>query len=546
MRHSLLLGIVFCFCLNGFGQNKYLVLLKNKTGSPYSIDRPQEFLSQRSIDRRSRQKIKITERELPPNPAYLQQIAQTGAKIWYKSRWLNAVLIETSAAKLSAVLALPFVKGLERDGDIRNSRMAAPADFTRDKMETLESPLNYGNSLNQIQMLGADKMHEAGFKGEGMLIGILDSGFKNANTVPYLAHLFTGNKIVKTWDFVANESSVYEDHPHGLGVLSCIAGLQEGQLVGTAPKASFALFRTEDVASETRIEEANWLFGAEMADSLGVDVLNSSLGYYDFDVPIPDYSKADINGNKTLVTRAADWLAATGVLVCNSAGNEGTDASWNYIIAPADADSVLAIAAVDANRSRVSFSSPGPRVDGRIKPDLAAKGGGTSLGNQNGTIGVSNGTSFSSPLIAGFAAGFWQANPKLTNMEVMDYLKRSGSQYNQPDGLLGYGIPDFAKAQEEVAIDEAVNNVKGTGAYFVVFSNPFFEGNELKVIILEPLKYAAPYNWTLFSAVGQPLYDGTANNRYFKLSPTPNLPAGTYLLRISNKDLTQTVRVVKY
>jgi serine protease AprX len=547
-KNKALLISLLCLVLGtGFTQNKYLILLKDKTGTPFSIDRPQEFLSTRSIERRNRQKIKITQRDLPPNSAYITQIAKTGTKIWYQSRWLNAVLVETSPTILNTILALPFVKGLEGSGDIRNARMAAGAssDFAKNKLEVLETPLNYGNSFNQIDMLGVDKMHEAGFKGEGMLIGIFDSGFKNANTVPYLSHLFTENRIQKTWDFVAKEASVYEDHNHGLNVLSCIAGVSEGQLIGTAPKASFVLFRTEDVGSETRIEEANWLFAAEMADSIGVDVVNSSLGYYDFDNAAQNYKKTDLDGNKALVTRAADWLASTGVLICNSAGNEGNVSNWNFIIAPADADSVLAIAAVDANRTRVSFSSPGPRLDGRIKPDLAAKGSGTTLGNANGSIGTASGTSFSSPLMAGFATGFWQANRSLTNMQIMDYLKRSASQFNQPDGLLGYGIPNFAKAQEEVALDEAIKNLAGTDAEFAVFSNPFFEANNLKVLILDPANKPAPYSWALFTETGNFVAEGTANTRLFRLNPVPELRPGLYLLKISSSKFSRTVRVLK-
>jgi serine protease AprX len=246
-----------------------------------------------------------------------------------------------------------------------------------------------------------------------------------------------------------------------------------------------------------------------------------------------------------LVTRAADWLASTGVLICNSAGNEGSDPNWNFIIAPADADSVLAIAAVDSKRFRVAFSSPGPRLDGRIKPDLAAKGSGTTLGSPNGSIVSASGTSFSSPLMAGFAAGFWQANRSLTNMQIMDYMKRSASQYNQPDGLLGYGIPNFAKGQEEIALDEAIKNLEGTDAEFAVFSNPFFEATELKVLVIDPINKPAPYNWALFSEAGSFVAEGTATNRLFRLNPVPELRPGLYLLKVSSSKFSRTVRVLK-
>jgi serine protease AprX len=540
-----LLGLLL-LCFQGVAQNKYLILLKDKNNSPFSLTKPEEFLSTRSIERRTKQKIKLINRDLPVNPAYVTEISKLGVKVCYKSKWLNGVLVETSPQKLEQILKLSFVKGLEGKGDIRNAKIGSSAGIYKDKFAAeTEETLSYGNSLTQIEMLKANKMHEAGFKGEGMLIGVFDSGFRNADKVPSITHLFTNKRIVKTFDFVANNASVYEDHNHGLRVLTCMAGKQDGQLIGTAPEASYALFRTEDVASETRIEEANWLFAAEMADSLGVDVVNSSLGYYYFDAEVQNYAKSDLAGNKTLVTRAADWLASTGVLICNSAGNEGNDPSWNYIIAPADADSVLAVAAVDSRGLKASFSSPGPRVDGVVKPDLAAMGQATVLSHENGAVTTSNGTSFSSPLMAGFAAGFWQANRNLTNMEVMAYLKRSASQYNQPDGALGYGIPNFEKAQEEVAFDKMLKSFEGAGQEIAIFSNPFKQLQDMKVLIVDTQKNPAPYDWQLINNEGIVVSKGSSDKRLFGIVSEMELPTANYFLKVQSKTLNQTIRVLK-
>jgi len=446
---SCILGLGFCLLTVGatYAQNKYLVFFKDKSNSPYSISNPSKYLSNRAIARRKRQKIVITERELPPNPSYLQAIKNLGAKVWYKTRWLNGALIETDAATLNQILALPFVKGIQGNGDIRNARLANDnlSNNKKDKFGTTVVE-DYGFSLNQVKMLCADSMHLAGYRGEGMWIGVLDSGFLKASQHSSLKDLFTENRVVGTFDFVQNDPNVYDDHNHGTNVLSCMAGNTSDTLIGTAYKASYLLLRTEDDASETKIEEANWLFGAEYADSVGVDVINSSLGYSQFDNPAQNYTYANMNGDFALSTQAADFAAAAGILVVISAGNAGNSA-WQYITAPSDGDSVLCVAAVNPVGIRMSFSSIGPSADNRIKPDLAAQGSSVVVANANGGFSLSSGTSFASPLLAGMAAGFWQANPSLTNVQVMNLLRQSASQANNPDFLLGFGIPNFKRAQ---------------------------------------------------------------------------------------------------
>jgi serine protease AprX len=429
-------------------QNKYLVYFKDKVGSPYTVSNPTQYLSNRAIQRRQKQGIGITEREFPPNPSYLQSLRDLGVKVLYKTRWLNGALIETDAATLTQVLGLSFVKGMEGGGDIRNARIAVEqlSDNKADKFGT-NSTDGYGFSLNQVQMLCADSMHMAGFRGEGMLIGVLDSGFLKANQHSSLQAVFSESRVVGTYDFVQNHTNVYDDDKHGTNVLSCMAANTADTLIGTAYKASYLLLRTEDALSESKIEEAYWVFGAEYADSVGVDVINSSLGYSEFDNPAQNYTPAQMNGDIALCTRAADFAAAAGILVVVSAGNQGND-PWQYITAPSDADSVLAIAAVTPAETKASFSSVGYPSDTRIKPDLAAQGTQVVVADPNsGKFSFSAGTSFAAPLLAGMAAGFWQANPSLTNMQVIDYLKRSATQANAPDKLLGYGIPNFKIAQ---------------------------------------------------------------------------------------------------
>jgi hypothetical protein len=291
-------------------------------------------------------------------------------------------------------------------------------------------------------------MHRQGFKGKGMLVAVFDAGFENLPQLDAMRHLFVNGRILDTYNFVEDNGYVYgKGGDHGTKVLSTMAAYDPGKIIGTAPEASYLLYRTEDASSEYRIEEFNWLLAAERADSAGADVINSSLGYNNFDDKSMSYTYEQMDGNTAYVTQAADMAAAVGMLVVTSAGNEGRG-KWKYITAPADADSVLTVGAVDSKGSYAEFSSKGNTPDGRTKPDVVAKGAATTVVSPGNRVTVSNGTSFSSPLMAGFATSLWQAYPKLNNMEVIDILRRSGSQAQKPDSLLGYGIPDYERAKE--------------------------------------------------------------------------------------------------
>ena len=381
-----LLLVLLCCQLQTVGQptRKYLVLLRDKANSPYSLNRPEQFLSPRAILRRQKQTIPLLERDLPVNPAYVTQVQQAGAKIWFTSRWFNAVLVEATDAAIVAVQKLSSVKGLEFGRSLASARESAESQTTTatitKKMDVVsDAPLDYGTSQLQITQLGVDKMHQQGYHGEGMLIGVLDAGFQNASNAGFLKPLFDDKRVLATYDFVNKETSVYEDDAHGLSCLSAIAATADQKLYGTAYKASFILLRTEDAATEKQIEEANWLLGAEYADSAGVDVISSSLGYTRFDDATTSYTYKNMDGKTALSSRAAQIATETGMVVVVAAGNDGANA-WRYLSAPSDAASVLAIGAVTSTGLRASFSSFGPAADGRIKPDLAARGQGTIVG----------------------------------------------------------------------------------------------------------------------------------------------------------------------
>lgn len=539
-----ILGLLILTSYTTFAQNQYFVLFKDKANSPYSVSRPKEFLSDRSIKRRTNQKISITERDFPPNPSYLSEISKTGAKVLYKSRWINGALIQTDAATLTKILNLTFVRGLEGKGDIRNARLNEQGQTInkKDKFGN-EGILDNGLSQTQLAMLGADKMHTKGFHGEGMLIGVLDSGFLNANKLTFFNDLFNNKRVIGTWDFVNNESNVYNDHNHGTNVLSCMAAFENSRIVGTAYKASYLLLTTEDVASETKREEANWLFGAEMADSVGVDVINTSLGYTEFDNPIQNYKYTDMNGDRALATRAADWAAQAGILVVASAGNDGSG-SWKYIGTPADADSIIAVGAVSSSQNIASFSSYGPSVDGRVKPELSAQGSNTTIGNTNGTVGLSSGTSFSSPLMAGFAASFWQAFPNLTNMQVREYLIRSANQYTNPDNRVGYGIPNFDKAYELAELEALIYELKKSGQEVIVFPNPINDGSNTKVWVLKN-DAGTNFEYSITDLTGKILWNLSTKESKITLPAINDLPLSNVILKVTAENLKYSTKIIR-
>lgn len=435
----------------------YVIKFTDKNNSLFNINAPLNFLSQRAIDRRNNQNINISQQDFPVNETYVDQVEALGAQILNRSRWLNAISIYcTDTNIIQSIQALPIVQSVDavkRHGQAGGiPKLELENHFENlSNYKTNSAPLDYrnlfdyGNSFNQVSMLGGDLLHLAGFTGNGKIIAVIDAGFLIADQCETFDSLFINGQILGTWDFVSQNTDVYDDHYHGTYVLSTIAGNTPGELIGTAPKASFWLLRSEDAATEYVVEEFNWVCAAEFADSVGADVINSSLGYTTFDNPAQNHSFSDLNGTTAMASIGAEIAASKGIIVCNSAGNNGND-PWLHIAVPADANNILAVGAVDAGEVIANFSSRGYSADGRIKPDLAAQGVATVGQYQPGIFVTGNGTSFASPLIAGMCASFWEAVPNLTAAQVIQKVKESCDQYNAPDSLKGYGIPNFAEA----------------------------------------------------------------------------------------------------
>jgi serine protease AprX len=429
---------------------RHLVYFRDKAGTPYSVTQPQAFLSARAIARRTRQNIAVQPRDLPVNPAYVTQVRSVSGvqQVVYSSRWFNAVVVECDSQALRNIAALPSVRTAQtlNRGPRPTLTFAPPTQApSTQSRNTQATRAQYGPAYKQNQMIGALAMHDAGFRGEGMHIAVFDAGFPGVDQISALQPMHQQQRLASTRNFVSGGRSVYQSSSHGTNCLSAIAGNQSGFYIGSAPNATFHLCLTEDVFSEHPIEEANWLAAAEYADSAGVDVISSSLGYTTFDAPSASYTYADMNGRTAISTRAATMAARVGMLVVAAAGNEGDD-PWHFISAPADADSIISVGAVDSLGQHAIFSSYGPTADGRVKPTLAAMGQAAAVLSASGAAFRGSGTSYACPILAGMVAGFWQANPTLTAQQVIAALTSTASQSGNPDAQLGYGIPNFVTA----------------------------------------------------------------------------------------------------
>ena len=468
----------------------YLVKLADKNNSPYSLENPEEFLSQRSLDRRSNAGISLYTSDLPVTPQYIQDVESLDVNVHNKLKWINSLIVTSDEDKMSELEALDFVASVSTLSTPSWAASQNKAFFDNEKHQielvaeknSLEaSAIDYGFAENQIKMMNGHVLHDAGYTGDGLVIAVLDAGFKETDQIDVFQPLFNNGQILSTRDVIRPQESVYSSssHYHGTAVLSTMAANIPGTMVGTAPDAQYHLIVTEDQYAENLIEEYWWIDGAEYADSVGADIINSSLGYSTFDASADNHTYDDMNGETTPITLAADMAMDKGILVVTSAGNSG-GSSWYYVTAPADGKKAFTIGAVDGNGNSASFSSHGPTADGRIKPDIVAQGQGTAYvfpDGAGGSISNGNGTSFSSPIIAGMSACFWQANPEMTNFEVKQNIILASDKLETPGPDYGHGLPDFNKAMNSLI----ARQIKGSDKTFIIYPNPVTEDDQLKV-----------------------------------------------------------------
>jgi subtilisin family serine protease len=537
--------IIPTYLFSQVAEDRYRLYLSDKENNSFSLESPEEFLSTESIQRRIKQNISIIENDLPVSNYYIDSLKNLGFRILNKSKWLNTVVVySTDQQLIDTITSYGFIKS--KNKSFVNLDSKSYLDLLKNQNFDAYSSdnVNYGNGTTQISMINGHALHQNGYQGQGITIAVIDGGFEGANTLPAFDSLWQNNQILGTRDFVDGDNEVFDASDHGMKVLSTMGANIPGSLVGTAPKANYWLLRSEKTDDENSIEEDNWAAAAEFADSLGIDIITSSLGYTEFDKEYQNYSYNDLDGNSTFITKAADIAASKGILVVNSAGNLGNDA-WKYISAPGDGDSVLTVGAVDAFASIAYFSGLGPTYDGRIKPNVCAMGVQSAVQSLDGNITVSNGTSFSTPIIAGMTACLWQRHPELNNMEIIKKIEESAHQYSTPDNIMGYGIPDFAKAAELLnATNVSIINDK---AIITVYPNPFID----KVSIELVSKINANSKIELYNSIGIKVrtsnIERNSNNSIIELSNLNNLPKGIYFIRmeIGNQQLTKTISKIK-
>jgi subtilisin family serine protease len=511
---------------------------------------PEKVISKQSVVRREKVLAKkniIDFSDIPVNQNYLNEIISSGFRVKHKSKWFNAVSGYATSDELKKISELSFVRNIDVVRKFKDKRI----DIDETKINTVNKTnlqpegvhtYNYGLSYTQSAISNIPQVHDLGYKASGITICLMDAGFAN------LSHeVFQNMNIIAMYDFVEGLTTMV-GHQHGTATLSLIGGLKEGQLIGPAFGANFILARTEnDPGSETPQEEDNWIAAMEWADSIGVDVTSTSLGYLTFDPPYNSYTWQDMDGNTAIITKGADIAASKGIVVVNSAGNSGYDPNHNTLGAPADGDSVITVGSVDAFGSRANYSSVGPTVDGRIKPDLMAMGMGPYIALTSSTtaytISATGGTSYACPIVAGVAALLLSVNPSLTPMEIRDILRQTASNSSNPDNLIGWGIVDALAAVNLVLTDIKEETVPDNFLILSNYPNPF---NPSTII-----RYSVPEDGVtkikLYNVLGKEvmtLLDEAVSKGTHELTlDGKNLTSGVYFLSLISGNNLKTIKI---
>jgi len=527
--------------------SRYWVQFTDKNNSPYSINHPEEFLSQRALDRRAKYNIAIDELDIPVNQSYINAVAECGAEILNPSKWLNGVTIRTFDPNIiDAINALDFVADVR--GCVDNPLKQEIKDkFYFENISKAELKINrgtvdseyYGYAFDQINQINGVALHDAGYTGDGTLIGICDGGFAGANNIALFAAAREEGRLLGTRDFVHGGVDVFNESAHGTAVWGLMGGKIENTYVGTAPDAMFFLCRTEDVGSENIIEEYNWVSGVELLDSIGADIMNSSLGYIDFDDPLMDHTYEQMDGQTNVITRGAEIACSRGLLVVNSAGNEGSEYNdWRWIGAPADAEHVFTIGAVGVDGVRAPFSSIGPTYDNRIKPDVMGHGYNVYVtGSQDDWFGTGSGTSYSSPVICGMTACLMQAMPEKTPEEIRSCVRRAGNHSENPDCFYGYGIPDYVKALNYLDINELENDAS---ELIKIYPNPS------NGVIFVDFGVKGEKNIKVFNQLGQMIYNIDIQSDNYEIETfLTKLNSGVYIVKMTSAEKNISTKVIK-
>lgn len=537
MKKILPLFFILFLPFSAFSQEDAWVYFNAKPNAATFFDSPLKMLSQRALDRRANQNIALDFIDIPIEQSYVKQIKETaGIAVLAQSKWLNALHIQGAQAAINSLKDLSFVEKInfaDKTLNVAGRKAKSTKVKSLNKISKTQINYTYGSSANQIQMLNGQLLHQQDYTGTGKVIAVLDAGFPSVNTTQPFQRLRENNQILGGYNYVLRDPDFYTGSSHGASVLSCMGGFKDSQLVGTAPDASYYLFITEDDTSEKPIEESLWVEAAESADSLGVDIINSSLGYFDFDNPNYNHTYNDMNGNTTFISRGAEIAFSRGMIVVVSAGNSGGTPD-PHIGAPADAVSVITVGAVNASKVLTSISSLGPSYDERIKPDVLAQGQSVVLSNELGAIVTGSGTSFSSPIMAGMIACLWQAFPEKTNQEIRQLVIASADKFTSPNNQYGYGIPDFG-----LAVTNALSKPEFSTVDFRMYPNPTHDF----VSIAFPDKFDTG-TVAIYTIFGQKVLEKTISNEL----PSVSLKAlnnGIYFYKLESKSYSKTGKIIK-
>lgn len=528
MKKAIIIFLSLFATVTCFSQAYYFVQFTDK-GNPcaYSTKRPSEFLSERAINRRTTHTIAIDTSDFPVHKNYIQSITNLGLTLKHSSRWLNgATFLASDTTVMAQVRALPFVKYSQQTKLLNNTK----STIIKTVNKITE---NYGAAATQIQMLRLDSLHTLGFTGNNMHIAVIDAGFYKVNENPAFEQFRSNGQLLGTKDFVDENSDIYAEDRHGMYVLSTIVGCLSERYLGSAPNASCWLLRTEEDSTESLLEIDNWVAAVEFADSAGVDAITSSLGYSQFDDTSTNFTYQDLNGKTARNSIVATIAAQKGILVLNSAGNEG-NSSWHYITMPSDADNILTVGSVDAARQKSSFSSFGPTSDGRIKPEVCAMGSLAALINYEGEPFYGNGTSFSTPIMAGAALCLWQALPKLNNIELIKLICQHASQAKNPDNNIGYGIPDMVAAYYAPSTQNSQTKI----TQLSIYPNPV---QQSVTIILPDNNF---YHVEITDISGRTMWQ-TKQISHQCVINCANWSQGIYCIRVQNQNNTYLEKLIK-
>ncbi len=531
-KKTLLIIFVFIQFIVFSQQEDAWVYFTDKENVAEALVNPISILTQKALDRKTRHNVIIDERDVPVSENYISQVKNaSGIVVMSKSKWLNTVHVRGTEADINNLLNLSIIDHIEFANRNLNVSTSIETDLINFNVENPQPAFNYGTTEIQVSMISADILHQMNYTGEGVTVAVLDAGFPNVNTMGAFQRLRDAGNLKGGYDFVDKTSDVYasKSTTHGTRVLSNMAGFIEDEFVGTAPDADYYLFRTENVNNENPVEMSYWVEAIERADSLGVDIVSTSLGYLGFD-NIVNYDRSDFDGNTIYISRGATIASDKGLLVVAATGNSAEIG----VTAPADSEGVLSVGAVDGNGNYADFSSQGDNVQTIIKPDVVARGDGSYAIQADNTIIVDRGTSYSAPTLAGGIACLIQALPNQTNTELMQLIRESGSQFNNPDNFLGFGIPDLSQIISSTLSVEEVSQEK-----FTIFPNPV--SNRLQIVFPKNIQEAQV---SLFDILGKLIL----NKGISETSNSINLEdtkTGIYIIKIQSQNQTNTYKLIK-